>query len=263
MTVMHLREAGAGRPILMLHGWTCHGGFFPAQMEDLSGEANLIAPDLPGHGATGTALPRTIEAGADACAALLAERNLRDVLLVGWSMGAAVAWSLIARHGVERIAGLAVVDMTPRVLNDAVWHLGTRDGIDAERSDRVSGAMPDNWPRYADHVVKTIFAEGLEPDPRLAAWVCDEARHADPEAMAAMWRSLVAQDFRDLLPRIDRPVAVFHGERSRLYRAEVARWQAKHLKDATLVAFARSGHAPHLEEPEVFNQALRSFVRRL
>lgn len=260
---MHVTEAGSGRLILLLHGWTCNGGFFRAQMEGLAGIAHLLAPDLPGHGRTGTGCVLSIEAAADACAALMAERDFTNVLVLGWSMGAAVAWSLAARHGTERIAGIGIVDMTPRVLNDVDWRLGTQDGIDLERSNQVTVAMPLAWPRYADHVAKTMFAAGVEPDPRLIAWVRAEVGRADPVAMATMWKSLVAQDFRDLLPAIDRPVMIFYGERSRLYTPEVARWQAARLNNAELVGFARSGHAPHLEEPEAFNAALASFVRHL
>ena len=114
---LHVREAGAGPPVLLLHGWACHGGFFHAQLEGLAIGLHVLAPDLPGHGLTGAAgVPLSIEAAADACADLLAARGLDRVLVVGWSMGAAVAWAMLERHGKARIAGLVVVDMSPRPL---------------------------------------------------------------------------------------------------------------------------------------------------
>jgi pimeloyl-ACP methyl ester carboxylesterase len=263
MSTMPVREAGRGRPILLLHGWTLHGGFFPAQMEGLAAEARLIAPDLPGHGTNRTGADWSIEAAADACLALIEERDLRAVVLVGWSMGAAVAWSLLERHGSGRIAGLAVVDMTPRVLNDANWHLGIKDGIDAARSRKATEAMPSNWPRYAEHVARTIFGEGCDPDPSLLAMVRSAALEADPVAMAAMWRSLVAQDFRAFLARLELPVLIMPGMRSKLYAPDVACWQKRQLRHCEVVDFAFSGHAPHLEEPDAFNAALGAFCRRL
>lgn len=263
MTAMPLREAGSGPPLMLLHGWTLHGGFFPAQFAGLAGEARLIAPDLPGHGANRNAPVLTIEAAAESCAALIEERDLRGVVLVGWSMGAAVAWSLLKRHRPARVAGLVVIDMSPRVLNGPEWRLGSRDGIDAARSERVTAAMPQSWPRYAAHVAKTIFAEGIEPDPAKLAFVRAEADKADPIAMAAMWRSLVAQDFRGFLPEIDLPVLIVAGACSRLYAPEVARWQEARLRRGEVLLLPRSGHAPHLEEPEAVNAALGAFRRRL
>lgn len=260
---MHVRETGTGRPMLLLHGWGCHGGFFAPQFEGLAADARLVAPDLPGHGQTGNAGPGlSIEAAADACAALLVDRDLSDVVLVGWSMGAAVAWSLIERHGQDRLGGLVVVDMTPRVFNDDTWQLGIRDGFDRDRNPRAVAAMTEDWPRYAGYVARAIFAEDSAADARLIAWVEAELNQADPSTLTPMWQSLVGQDFRRLLPRIGLPALIVRGEGSRLYSADVAEWQAAEMPDASVVSFRRSGHAPSLEEPDAFNAALRSFIRR-
>jgi pimeloyl-[acyl-carrier protein] methyl ester esterase len=259
---LHVREAGSGPPILLLHGWTCHGGFFRPQFEGLAGEAHLIAPDLPGHGLTGRAEhPLTIEAAADACAALLAERGLADVLVSGWSMGAAVAYAMIARHGTERLSGLVVEDMTPRVLNDADWSLGTRDGLEAGRNAAIIAGMTARWPETAQSIMQGIFAANEEPDAALHAWASKEIAAADPEEMKAMWISLTSQDFRPLLPQIDIPVTLAYGAQSHLYDPRVALWQADQLPRGRAICFERSGHAPHLEEPRAFN-AMLTLLRR-
>lgn len=261
---MHVREAGAGAAILFLHGWSCHGGFLPAQLGALASDFHLLAPDLPGHGLTGTAGPTlSIEAAADACADLIETRGLRKVLLVGWSMGAAVAWSMLARHGSSRIAGLVTVDMSPQPLNDAEWRLGLRDGLDLARSDKAAAAMPSAWPVFADRIVQSLFAEGSKPDAALAEWAQAEIARCDPNAMATMWRSLTAQDFRTLLPRIDCPALITYGARSALYSRDVFAWTATQMRSARLVCFDHSGHAPHLTEADAFNAAIRAFHRVL
>ncbi|WP_349371555.1 alpha/beta fold hydrolase [Salinarimonas sp.] len=258
---MHLREAGSGPPLLLLHGWTCHGGFFDDLAARLSADARVIAPDLPGHGLTPRdAHPLTIEGAADACAALLAARGLRDVVVVGWSMGAAVAWSMIARHGTGRLKALVVEEMSPRVLNDATWRLGMRHGLDAAGNAIVLERMRARWEATAAAVIEGVFAEGIAPDPALLAPFVRDVPRADPDAMAALWASLTAQDFRGLLPEIGIPVVVAYGEGSRLYAPEVARWQVERLPFGRLAPFARSGHAPHLEEAEAFAGMVRGVL---
>lgn len=261
---MHVREAGAGAVILLLHGWSCHGGFFPEQFEELSRDFHLLAPDLPGHGLTGmTGPPLSIEAAAGACAELIEARGLRKVLLVGWSMGAAVAWSMLARHGSARIAGLVTVDMSPRPLNDASWQSGLRDGLDLARSDKAAAAMPGSWPAFTGRIVQSLFADGVPADAKLAEWARDEIARCNPNAMSTMWSSLTSQDFRPLLPRIECPALITCGARSALYSRDVFTWTAAQMPHARLVCFEHSGHAPHLTEADAFNAALRAFHREL
>lgn len=254
-----VREAGRGRPILFLHGWTCHGGFFEPQFEALAGQFHLIAPDLPGHGAAPKA-GLTIEDTADAVHRLIGDRALDQPLVVGWSMGAAIAWSMIARHGSARLSGLVVVDMSPKVLNQPDWKLGQRNGIDAVRNAHVLDTMTTNWPAYSTAVARNIFAEGSEQASPLEAWTAGEIARNDPATMTAMWRSLTAQDFRELIPAINLPVLIARGTKSRIYARETADWMAERLPDARVSMFRNSGHAPHLEEPAAFNTALTGFL---
>lgn len=258
---LHLRETGSGRPILFLHGWSCHGGFFEAPMAALADAFHGLAPDLPGHGGTGMAGPAlTIEAAADACAGLLAERDLSDVVLVGWSMGAHVAYSLIERHGASRIGGLVVLDMTAKILNDEGWKLGISGGFDAARNALALRLMRTDWSAYAAALTRNMFADGIAPkDPAIAALLAD-IRRDDPAAMTAMWTSLAAQDFRPQLATLTVPTVIAHGAKSRIYGADVARFQADAIPDARIETFAASGHSPHLEEPDAFAAMLRRFA---
>jgi len=258
---LYVLETGSGRPLLLLHGWSCHGGFFSPQVAAFGDTCRVIAPDLPGHGRTGNSGPAlTIEAAADAVAALLAERDLTDVVAVGWSMGTHVAYAMIERHGIARLSGLVVVDMTPKVLNGPDWHLGLSDGLDEARNRGVLKSIAGHWEEIAPRIAERVFARGLPADAELRAYAEREIAAADPALLAPMWASLTAQDFRHLMPAIDIPVLLAHGTCSALYGSDVARWQADRLPKGRVVAFDRSGHAPHLEEPAAFNEMLASVM---
>jgi pimeloyl-ACP methyl ester carboxylesterase len=73
----------------------------------------------------------------------------------------------------------------------------------------------------------------------------------------------VAQDFRDELARIEQPSLIVHGAHSQLYGPDTAAYLAHALPDARAVRFDHSGHAPHLEEPELFNRLVRDFADAL
>ncbi len=264
MSRLFVRRAGAlrpgRRPLVLLHGWSCHGGFFEPQMRALGEETLVLAPDLPGHGRSAGRIETSIEAGADALHALLSDEGLHDAVLLGWSMGALVAWSMIERLGTDRLSALVVEDMSPKVVNTTDWDLGSRSGLDGERNAVFLKAIETQWPLLAPATARRTFAP--DADPGLVARTEKEMRTADPASLAAMWRSLTAQDFRALVPRLDLPVVLARGARSQLYAAAAAEWQEARLASARIAVFARSGHAPHLEEPEAFNALLAGLLPR-
>jgi pimeloyl-ACP methyl ester carboxylesterase len=254
------RDEGAGPPLVLLHGLMAHGGFFDAQ-RPLADRFRLISVDLRGHGGSGGGGCRpTIEQAAADVAALADALDLEDAIGVGWSLGATVLWHVLTGPAAARFAGAVVVDMTARVLNDDEWDLG----LSPEACDARRAAIRDDFPAFAAAAGRAIFAEPLAPELEpVARWASAEFARNDPEAIASLWDSLVRQDVRALLRRIQHPTLIVHGGQSRLYGDDTADHLVAALPDARAVRFDGSGHAPHLEQPEMFNRALSEFAARL
>jgi pimeloyl-ACP methyl ester carboxylesterase len=254
------RDEGAGRPIVLLHGFMAHGGFFRGQAP-LAAEHRLIAIDLRGHGQSPASghVPGVERIAADV-AELMTALDLNDAIGVGWSLGATVLWHVLAGAGGARFAGAVIVDMTARVCNGPAWSLGLSQDVCDARSE----AIRDDFENFAAGAGQAMFAQPIRADLRaIADWASAEFARNDPETMAAIWESLVDQDMRPVIAGIRQPTLVVHGGRSQLYGEDTAAHLAATLPDAKVLRFEASGHAPHLEEPERFNRALAEFVGRL
>ena len=259
---MAYRDEGQGAPILLIHGWGVSGALFDQQIEGLAAQFRVVAPDLPGHGgsaAFGADLP--FAHLADAIARLVAELRLERLCVVGWSMGAMVAWDLVVRYPAIDIAGLVSVDMVPSLLNRPGWDYGLRDGDDAAIFDRNTQRMRDDWPAYVDLFVPRIFSAG--PTAATRGQVERATRVAlanDPESMAQCWMRMAEQDFRSRLREIEVPALVVASEHSQLYSVAGAEWLCRQLPHARLEIFHHAGHAPHIEETDKFNRMLAGFA---
>ena len=252
------RDEGAGRPLLFLHGLMAHSGFFEPQRA-LADTFRLISMDLRGHGSSSAEAP-SVGRIAEDVAELAAKLDLAGAIGIGWSLGASVLWRLLSGQVAGRFAAAVVIDMTPRVLNGSDWALG----LSREHCDARSEAMREDFPAFARSAGAAIFAQPPEGESRsLAAWAGEEFARNDPAAITELWSSLVAEDVRPLLSRIAQPTLVVHGSHSHLYGARTAENLTRALPNARAIAFDRSGHAPHLEEPELFNSTLRQFAATL
>lgn len=259
-----MTEAGDGPPLLLLHGWSANGRFFSPQLALASSGRRLMVPDLPGHGRARRPAARiTIADSVQALHHFLAHRDLNDVVLVGWSMGAMIAFDYIARHGTARLSGLVVVDMAARIVNDERWTLGIASGIDGARADAEAEVMACDWPHYAERVARNLFAPGLDENHPLRHFAAAEIAANDGDTLAHLWRSLAQADHRSTLARIAIPALVVAGAQSQIYRREATEWVAKRLPNAAYEPIERAGHAPQLERPERFNAALLQFMAAL
>jgi pimeloyl-ACP methyl ester carboxylesterase len=248
-------DEGEGRPLVLLHGLMANAGFFERQRE-LADGFRLVAVDLRGHGRSpaGPERPTIARLAADV-AELARALHVEGAVGIGWSLGAAVLWRVLAGPESDRFAAAVIVDMTPRVLNGDGWDLGlTRETCEAR-----SQAIRDDFPAFAAAAGQAIFAApGAEADRAAEAFAAN-----DPAAIGALWESLVEEDFRPLLSSIRQPTLVVHGAQSHLYGADTAGHLVAALPNARAVTFERSGHAPHLEQAELFNATLRDFAAEL
>lgn len=222
---------------------------------------DCVAPDLPGHG-TATGQPPAVEACADMVAELLKGYPAEPVTVVGWSMGAAVAWRYIARFGTARIRSLVTVDMSPKILPSPNWP----HGLKCQTAETVAAStrrFAEDWPGAAPGIARTMFATPAGAP----GFSCIDALRTilaqDPDNMRALWDDLVALDLRDVIAGIDVPYLVCSGAHSRVYPASASDWIAATAPDARRQVFDRSGHSPHLEEPGEFASVLSRFVASL
>lgn len=252
------RDSGSGRPLVLLHGLMAHSGFF-AHQHELAREFRLISIDLRGHGRSDTAVP-TVEQLADDVEALLAFIGVEDAIGVGWSLGASVLWQMLGGASASRFAGAVIVDMTPRVLNSEEWELG----LSPEMCEARRIAIRDDFPAFALAAGQAIFAQPVAEDLQdQADWAGAEFARNDAAAIGQLWDSLVDKDFRGALGRIRQPTLVIHGAHSQLYGPGTADYLVSALRDARSVQFDLSGHAPHIEQPDLFNHTIRDFAASL
>ncbi len=254
------RDEGAGTPLVLLHGLMAHGGFFREQAS-LAAHFRVITIDLRGHGASAQAGARpSVEQIAGDVSALADALDLQGAIGVGWSMGATILWHVLSGPAASRFAGAVVVDMTARVRNDEEWDLG----LSPQACEARSLAIRDDFESFALNAGQAIFAQPVAAGHRrLADWASLEFARNDAGAIGSVWASLIRQDVRALLKKIQHPTLIVHGAQSRLYGDDTADHLVAALPHARAVRFDRSGHAPHLEEPELFNATLKDFAERL
>ena len=110
-TRLFYTDTGQGRPVLLLHGWTCDGNDWSWQEPELERRYRVLVVDQRGHGHSdaprGSYRPQVL--AEDAAALLEAVAPGQAAVVIGHSMGGIVASALAVRHP-ELVAGLVVVE---------------------------------------------------------------------------------------------------------------------------------------------------------
>ena len=258
---LHYHDDGSGPALLLLHGWGASGAFFEQQMALAAQGLRLIVPDQRGHGASrdaGQAL--TIALLAADLHALITHLKLSSFSLVGWSMGAMVAWEYLRTYGTAGLEKISVIDMTAKIVTDDDWRHGLSGGYPVTMVAATADAIRNNWSRFAQISAAKLFARNAEPDPALLQQFTAIMRANAPEGLAQLWSDMARQDYRALLPSLGEQCQFIYGKESRLYNAETFAHLAHLTGTRRLVGLADAGHVPQWEQPQAFGAALNKHL---
>ena len=254
-----VHRAGSGRPLLCVHGWAMGGLSFAPQLALVDHGFEIIAPDLPGFGdsAVSRAAP-TIESMVGLIQELILAFDLVDVTLIGWSMGASVAWHAAAVNP-SRLRALVSIDMSPRVAPEDGWLFPLSSGMTRETIELAAQAMRNDWSGYCDLFLDRILAD---PNEEVRMALAALAAQADPDTASRAWLSLMQFDARADLAKTHIPALAIQGGRSALYPQTVGHEIARLMPNCRALVLDRVGHAPHLEDPDAFNASLLDFLNQ-
>jgi pimeloyl-ACP methyl ester carboxylesterase len=239
--------SGDGPPLLFLHG----GDYFPqnrAFLDKLALRRRIIAPRHPGFG--NSERPdgfRTIDDLAYLYLDLLDRQDLRNVTLVGSSLGGWIALEMCVRC-VERIGHLVLIDA-----------LGVKFGGPEDRDIADIYALP-----HAEVLRRTFFDPGrVAPD---YSRLDDESAlivARDREATALYgWRPYMHNpSLRQWLHRVRVPSLVIWGENDGIVGLDYGQKLCRALPDARFERVQEAGHYPQIERPDVVADAIEGFAR--
>ncbi len=253
---LHVEATGAGRWLLLAHGFGGSARNFRPQVKAFSASHRVVTYDARGHARS--------EAPSDPGAyeferlvddyERVASESGDSIVAGGLSLGAATALGFALRRK-ERVRAL-VLASPPGGSDDPErrdWALGFARAID-ERGLEAAGAE---------------FAWGGRArfDPKGAALIRAGLMEHPPAALAQILRHSLAElpgpsRLADELRAFDRPVLVVTGSEDRSAAAP-ARELVRDLPDAELVEIPGAGHVVNLAAAEAFNEACRRFLSRV
>jgi len=248
-------RAGSGPPLVMLHGAPADSRTWRWMLPDLARDHAVVAWDAPGFGQSSD-IDDTWRAAqfADALAAFIAALGLERPHVVGHSFGTMVGLSLLQRHPalpaslvlIGGYAGWAGSLPPEEVARRLEMFLGMADLGDAFDPKTYPGLFTELIPADRAPVLATMMRENIRPATvRAAGYIGAET------------------DLRPVLPTVDVPTLVLHGEADA--RSPLANAETLHAAISTsqLAVLPMLGHACVAEDSEACATAIRRFVRNV
>lgn len=254
---LHSESAGAGEPLVILHGLMGSCENWRLVRDALSSFFRVLCLDLPNHGRSPQAARVDLPSMADDVAETVAALGVRGPFaLLGHSLGGKVAMQLASGHA-ERVRGLVVVDISPRAIQPVhLFVLRACRDLDLASASRRSDldlALAQSIPlkQTRDFLLKNVArdAEGR------FCW------RVPLDHLIDNYR--VVSDAPPLTAPYAGPALFVAGEKSpfRLIDDEplVRGW----FPAARFVTVAGAGHLVHADQPETFLAEVRTFLGAL
>ncbi len=230
--------------VLFLHGAGGSHHTFRDQWARLKGTVRLLIPDLPGHAASGGAPFETIAASAQWVGDFVKAMGLPKFLLVGHSMGGAIALQA-ALNGLRGIEALVLIGT------------GARLKISPGIIEGIGGRYREYAPELVERMMSSASSSDLRDD------VLQDVLSTRPETYLADFRACNGFDVMDRLGEIRVPTLVVNGDDDRLTPLKYGEYLATNIPGAVLKILHGAGHLAMLERPIEVNAVIASFIHSL
>lgn len=261
-TEIYFKDWGTGKPVLFSHGWPLDADMWEYQMEYLSSRGyRTIAFDRRGFGRSSQ--PWTgydYDTFADDIAALIEHLDLRDVTLVGFSMGGGDVARYIARHGSERVAKLALLGaVTPLFIKTA----DHPQGVEKSVFDGIKAGLLQDRAQFIADFSGAFY--GIEQGQKVSDGVMTQtlniALMASLKATVDCVTAFSETDFRPDMAKINVPTLVIHGDGDQIVPFEATgKLAAEMIEGATLKVYPGAPHGFAVTHGQQLNEDLLAFI---
>ena len=260
---LYYEDHGLGQPVVLIHGFPLSSASWEKQTQVLIDAGyRVITYDRRGFGNSARPVTGyTYDTFTEDLHMLITRLELRDVVLVGFSMGGGEVARYIGSHGTTRVAKAVFISAVPPFL------LKTPDnpaGVDKEVFDGIQQAIAADRPafltRFFENFYNTDVLKGKLVSDQAIQLSWNVGAMASPKGTYECVTSWLT-DFRKDLTRIDIPALVVHGDADRICPLEVTgKRTSEMIKGSRLVVVEGAPHGLNWTHAPQLNRALLDFL---
>ncbi|MBU4499438.1 MAG: alpha/beta hydrolase [Gammaproteobacteria bacterium] len=245
-TQIYYKDWGAGQPVVFSHGWPLSADSWEAQMLFLADNGyRCIAHDRRGHGRSSQPWNgNEMDTFADDLASLIETLGLKDVVLIGFSMGGGEVARYIGRHGTKRVAKAALISAVPPLMLKTTANPG---GLPMKVFDAIRhSCLADRSQFYKDLASGPFFGanrRGAKVSKGMIDSFWLQGMRAGARNTFDCIKAFSETDFTEDLGKFDVPTMILHGDDDQIVPIGAAALRsAKLVKNATLKIYKGAPH---------------------
>ncbi len=260
---LYCEDHGAGRPVVLIHGWPLSGRSWEKQLAALlTAGYRVITYDRRGFGESSKPTSGyDYDTLAQDLHALVTKLDLREVTLVGFSMGGGEVARYLGTYGSDRVSQAVFISAVPPFL------LKTPDnpaGVEAHVFDEIKRAIVADRPAFLTQFLANFYNLDVLGGRRVSDQVVQLswsiAAAASPKATLDCVPAWLT-DFRDDLAGIDIPTLVIHGDSDRILPlAATGKRTHESIKGSRLAVVEGGPHGLTWTHAEKANRELLDFL---
>jgi len=263
---LHIEDTGGtGRPVILIHGWPLSAEAWKDQVPILRDAGyRVISYDRRGFGRSEKPTDGyDYDTLAADLAGIIEQRDLKEVTLVGFSMGGGEVARYIANHGESRLHSVVFAAAVPPYL------LRTDDNpegpLTQDKADEMRTGLEQDREAFFDGFTRDFFSANgklmvTEAERQAAIALCHQS---DQTAALGCMKAFATTDFRDDLKKITVPTLILHGDSDAIVPFEGS-GQRTHraIAGSEVVILEGAPHGCNTSHADHFNLALLNFLKR-
>lgn len=281
-TRIHYLDTEKGETILIFpHGYGGNAEGFREQFKQMPAKFRCIAFDQRGYGESPLTESASLQQSARDMHELIEYLKLKYVIVVGYSMGAAVLFAYVEQYGCEYLEKAVIGDMTPKLLNDEDWKLGLYQGwfteddvkldtafLSAEETEARSYYFMEQIVLKHTAEEERTYINPIENPDEYKEWknnlnIIEGMLVFDEKQVAAnryYMKSMAESDFREVLPRITVPALLVYAAPGSIYNEATGRYVESRIPDTSFLLIEDATHMLTADQNRKYMQAVIQFA---
>ncbi len=251
-TKLYIEEAGEGKTLLFIPGWTMTHRFFENQKTHFAEQYHVVTYDPRGQGRSEkTEYGNTYADHAADLRQILLKKNLDDVVLIGWSSGCLAMYEYIRAFGFERISKMVLIDEPPKWIGDSEteWVYGSFDDYRSSLKSMISKPSDPNG------IIDWMLANPVDSLSR--RWMKEEILMTPKSIALNLYIDGLICDYTKEITKLGTEMPALFMVRSSWYD-KAKSWLERNVPNSEVKSI--SSHAMFWEQPDAFNALLIDFL---